>query len=228
VNVEKLTKQIRREVAANPKKAALLGLMFLVALYFWGPLLTKWIAPSGEKKEKASITSLILTDDPVETASRNKTSSRVKFRWEKARQLIEQDPRMASATFDPTWSNPFGGSAPTISQQQQVLETQPTESSAQEREEEFKPSDFGLVLSSVMMVGKQRLATINGDVYRQGDSIAVGSKDDKATAVQFKVARILLREVELERNGRRFGLQLVQPKLAGSDEMQFGKASTSR
>jgi hypothetical protein len=43
VKLDKLVKQLRRDATANPKKTALLGVMALVALYFWGPLLWKGV-----------------------------------------------------------------------------------------------------------------------------------------------------------------------------------------
>ncbi|MBW8884592.1 MAG: hypothetical protein JF612_07410, partial [Planctomycetia bacterium] len=93
VNLEKLAKQLRRDTAANPKKAAALGLMILVALYFWGPLAWKWFSASGSKRSaKTSLASLILTDDPVEPSQQTKARGGAKFKWEKARQLIKQDP----------------------------------------------------------------------------------------------------------------------------------------
>src|SRR6266576_3193818 len=109
VNLEKLAKQLRRDLAANPKKAAALGLMVLVALYFWGPLAWKWVAAGGNKRNsKVNMASLILTDDPVEPSHQTKVRGGAKFRWEKARQLIRQDPHMVSATFDARWIDPFG------------------------------------------------------------------------------------------------------------------------
>ena len=69
VKLDKLTKQLRRDIAANPKKAAALGLMVLVALYFWGPLVWSWFAPAAARESsKASNVALILTDDPAEPA----------------------------------------------------------------------------------------------------------------------------------------------------------------
>ncbi len=111
MNLEKLTKQLRRDVAANPKKAALLGLMVVVALYFWGPLVWKFASVAGGKpRSNANLASLILTDDPADSPQQGKTRSGGKFRWDKVRQIIRQDPHMLPAVFDPNWVNPFGRS----------------------------------------------------------------------------------------------------------------------
>ena len=73
VKLHKLAKQARRDLLANPKKAAILGLMLLVALYFWGPLLWKWFAPAGGKKGSKDQAGLILEDDPAQAADKAKT-----------------------------------------------------------------------------------------------------------------------------------------------------------
>src|SRR5437660_3518976 len=89
VSLNKVTSQLRRDLAANPKKAAALALMVAVALYFWGPLAWKFIKASGAKQNsKANMASLILTDDPIEPSQQTKGGLRIRFRWERARQLI--------------------------------------------------------------------------------------------------------------------------------------------
>jgi len=50
VNLGKLTRQIKREALGSPKKAGALGLLCLVALYFWAPLVWGWVAPEDEPK----------------------------------------------------------------------------------------------------------------------------------------------------------------------------------
>ena len=56
MKLDKLARQLRRDVAASPKKAVALGLMVLVALYFWAPMVWKWIAPDqGKGKSTVSV-----------------------------------------------------------------------------------------------------------------------------------------------------------------------------
>src|SRR5580765_6714378 len=88
--------------------------MVLVALYFWGPLAWKFLKAGGAKQNsKANMASLILTDDPIEPSQQTKGGSRIRFKWERVRQLIQQDPHMLSATFDASWVDPFGKPAAT-------------------------------------------------------------------------------------------------------------------
>jgi hypothetical protein len=226
VNLEKLAKQLRRDMSANPKKAAALGLMVLVALYFWGPLVAKWAAASrGQRMNKVNTAALILTDDPAELThtSRGRTSG--KFRWEKVRQLIRQDPQMVSATFDVSWIDPFG--APTADQSQQVAETLSLAAVDDVATAEVEPSELGIVLGGIMIGPRNRVATINGEACHEGELLAIKDKNDKAVTHRFRVVRIRKSEVVLEEGGRTITVALAQTKLAHGDEIERGKAKPS-
>jgi hypothetical protein len=222
VNLEKLARQLRRDLAANPKKAAALGLMVLVALYFWGPLVWKWASSSGNKRaSKVSMASLILTDDPAEPTQQNKARGNAKFRWEKARQLLRQDPRMTSAKFDPSWPEPFG--SPTASGEHDPV-AEAAEAQAATAAAASDPSTLGIVLGAVMIGPRTRLATINGKPCHEGDILTVTEKDDKSTARSFKVVRIFRQAVELEIAGRIILIEMTQSKLNHGDEIERSKS----
>ena len=80
MKLDKLVKQIGRDAAANPKKAALLGVMAVLALYFWAPLLVGWFSPSKRKTTPSGNLNLVLTDDPVEATNKTKESRGGNFR----------------------------------------------------------------------------------------------------------------------------------------------------
>jgi hypothetical protein len=227
VNLEKLNKQLRRDIAANPKKAAALGLMVLVALYFWGPLAWKFLSASGgPRKAKSSTASLILTDDPIDPGQQNKgRGGRSKFRWEKVRQLIRQDQQMVSATFDVGWIDPFAklpGAGGRTTDQTTAEEDPAVTAAAQAAAAVADPKDLGVVLGGVMYGQRRRLATINGESYREGDVVSLGDKQDKTLSYKYQVFRIDRDSVQLESGGRIFRLELVQPKLAQGDELEHG------
>ena len=227
VNLEKLAKQLRRDTAANPKKAAALGLMILVALYFWGPLAWKWFSAHGAKRStKATLASLILTDDPVEPSQQTKARGGARFRWEKARQLIKQDPRMVSANFDVAWIDPFGKPASGVEPKSAV--EAPVEETAT-RPASTAPldaSELGLKLGGVLIGTRSRVATINGEPCHEGDLISVSTKkEDKEETIQLRVLRIHRHAVELDFAGRMLLLELAQPKLQRGDEIGKQKGS---
>jgi len=227
VNLEKLAKQLRRDTVANPKKAAALGLMILVALYFWGPLAWKWFSVHGGKRSaKSNLASLILTDDPAEPSQQSKARGGAKFRWEKARQLIKQDPRMVSANFDVAWIEPFGKPAAAVQPETTVgataEETEPIAVAAAP----LDASELGLKLGGVLIGSRRRVATINGEPCHEGDVISVTTKkEDKEETIQLRVVRIRRQAVELDLAGRTLLLEMAAPKLQRGDEIGIPKGS---
>lgn len=214
MKLDKLAKQLRRDLAANPKKAAALGLMALVALYFWAPLVWHWVSPEGGKKS-AQASALILTDDPEEPAVAAKRRA-VKFRWEKVRDLAAKDSLMASAAFDGKWTDPFPGHAPS------ETKTTTTPAAGAQRAvaaADFDPTQAGLVLSGVMIVGKRRTATINGDTYQEGSVIKLGSEAE-LEAVELRVVKIASQGVVLQRGGKTYSLRFAKPSLARGDAIE--------
>ncbi len=69
VKLSRLGKQVKRELVKSPIKAAILGIMVLVAAYFWVPLVWNWIRP--EQSEAAPVAAngaMPATVEQVETA----------------------------------------------------------------------------------------------------------------------------------------------------------------
>jgi len=208
-------------MTANPKKAALLGLMVVVALYFWGPLVWKFAASArGKQTSATNLASLILTDDPGEPTQSGKSRTGSKFRWEKVRQMINHDNHMISATFDKTWIDPFGKSA--LEKREVVAETPPEDPAAIAAAAVLtvEPKDLGIVLGGVMVGPRTRVATINGESFREGDAVTVTAKGDQTSSVAFRVHRITRQSVQLELNGRIFTLELTPPKLGNGDQFK--------
>lgn len=227
VNLDKLTKQLRRDMAANPKKAALLGLMVVVALYFWGPLAWKFVAAAQSKQRStADMASLILTDDPAEASQPGKGGrGSSKFRWDKVRQLIRQDARMVSAKFDADWIDPFGKG--NTDKREVVVEDSaedPAIAAAAAASLAIEPKDLGIVLGGVLIGPRTRVATINGESCREGDEISITPKGEPTSTIVLHVHRIMRQSVQLEFNGRIFTLELTPPKLGNGD--QFRTAQT--
>ncbi len=225
MSLNNLTSQLRRDLAANPKKAAALGLMVAVALYFWGPLAWKFIKASGGKQNnKANMASLILTDDPIEPSQQAKGGLRTRFKWERVRQLIQQDPHMVSATFDASWVDPFGKPAATAAEIGAAVET-PAEDQATTAAAAaaIDPQSLGITLGGIMITSRGRFATINGETCREGETLAVGDKRDKTATYELRVLKIGRQSVQLDFGGRIFSLELTQPRLAHGDDFERAK-----
>jgi hypothetical protein len=220
VKLDKLAKQAQRDLMANPKKAAILGLMLLVAAYFWGPLLWNWAAPPGKKGAKDGQTALILEDELETAAPQSKSGSVKPFRWEKVRQLIRSDRLMNPAAFETQWPNPFApppGGAPSGA----ALGGSPAGASPEKPPVELTPQAVGLKLASVAIGPKRRTATISGETYREGEMIAAeGAENLASTSAEFRLVRIEPHGVELEREGKTWWLEFEKPRLAKGDEIE--------
>jgi hypothetical protein len=225
VSLNHLSSQLRRDLAANPKKAAALGLMVAVALYFWGPLAWKFLKASGTKQNnKANMASLILTDDPIEPSQQTKSGSRIRFKWERVRQLIQQDPHMLSATFDTSWVDPFGKPAATAAEAEPTGETHAENSGAAAAAAKVIDSQsVGLALGGIMISPRGRMATINGEACREGETVAVTDSRDKTLKYELHVLKISRQSVQFEISGRSFSLELSQPRLAPGDDFELGR-----
>ena len=218
VNLDKLNKQLRRDMAANPKKAALLGLMVLVALYFWGPLVWKFVAAKQSKQRSAAdMASLILP---------GKSRGVTKWRWDKVRQLIRQDSRMFSAKFDSAWIDPFGKAD--TDKREVVAEALPDDSAVAAASaaaaQVIDPKDLGIVLGAIMIGPRTRVATINGESCREGDIVTITAKGDATSTFEFRVHRIAKQSVQLAANGRIFALELTPPKLGNGDKFKTAQS----
>ena len=219
MNLEKLVKQLRREVAAHPQKAAALGLMLAVALYLWGPLVWGWVWSSATSREKrVDMSSLILTDDPVDEARVKQRAGRPTLRWEKIRPLLAKEPLHRSATWEVAWIDPFA--APRIEQGTAASQVADSDAPAAPASPETSTRDVekSLVLTSVLIGPRRRLATINGDTFAEGDTIVSGGPDSGGQ-VKLRVARIFRDGVELEDGKQRWLLKLSAPSLAKGDAL---------
>lgn len=213
MKLDKIARQIRRDIAASPKKAAVLGLMVLVALYFWAPMIWGWIKPSdGGSKAVASATEVILEDEPIDPVKATKKEGR-KFSWEKVRRKMAADPRMTPAVYDASWPDPFrlaeAGTAGT------TVKTGPQTPAAAP----IDPAALGLKLTSVAISAQRRAAVISGDKYREGELVPMGGKDKASpTGIAFRLTKVGFHEVQLEYQGQTYTLELDRPQLAPGDE----------
>ena len=218
MKLDKLTKQIRRDLTANPKKAGALGLMILVALYFWAPMVWGWAVSAKSSKRNFS-GDLILEDDPVDPVQ---TAEKAKFvfKWDKVRQQILANELMVSAVRDPAWPDPFKGPAPpppTLTTNEQPIPVNPTP-----EVQDIKPAELGLTLTSIVISPRRRAATISGEVYVENEVIK-SKPDQPAGDMELKVTKITRDGVELESDGKTFVLKLQRPTLAHGDEIIRGQ-----
>jgi hypothetical protein len=224
VNLDKLASQLRRDVAANPKKAAALGLMVAVALYCWGPLVWSFVQSAQNKQaDPAEMANLILTDDPLQPADKAHGRSKARFHWERVRPAMSQDPYMASATFDAVWADPFDMPAGATEEPSEAPRGV-TGTAASSAPVDFDAAGAGLALTSVAIGPKRRAAMISGERYYIGDEIKIG---DNAGGAPVRVTNITPEGVELQCQGKTVTLRLVRPRLASGDAIERGPSDSN-
>ena len=216
MNLGKLGNKLRREIAANPKKAAFLGLATLVAVYFWMPLVLGWIgkrdqamATATAKTDAMPITAAMGAAPTGETAAKETVPNRPS--WPQVVQWMHNDPRTMTAPLLTKMRDPFEPStieaADTKAQEQSKLKSPA-----------ITPTAAGLVLTSTIIGPQRRVAQIDGKTYTVGQTIEV-AQEKAALGVEFKLIEVHSRRAVLEADGQRFELMIPEP--GKSNKIEF-------
>lgn len=213
VNLEKLARKLKKDLAANPKRGALLGLMLLVAGYFWAPLVMKWLGKSGAKASPDKGLVILGDDLPIEQRDKAKAQPR----WDKILAWMEADPRMISRK-PLAETHPFGRRIPASVE---VVEEPEEEATAPMPAAitDVTPQSLGAALNGVLIGSKIRQATINGETYRVGELVPFASKEG-SDKVEFELTQVNKNGVLLRRGRISYELTLEQTKLAGRDKIE--------
>ena len=197
MNYQRLIRQLRREAVGNPKKAAILGLLALVALWFWAPLVWGWVAPK-KKATASSATKTVAVATPESQASTHREYSDTEESaqqalpaWHEIAKWRKNDPRSLAATWTATQRDPF---TPVENKSAENLDN---------LDNDLTPERLGMVLSSTIVGPQHRVAVINGETYSPGATVTVTSS---GKTIQFVLAEIHPRRIVLMRGGQRFEL----------------------
>lgn len=198
MSVQKLTKQLKRDLKANPKKAGLLALLGGVAVWFWLPL----VMPAKEETPMTSPTAAVAAPTLAPATAAAALSAPVaERRWQDLAQWIEQDPRMqpvgvtAASVVD---RDPF---EPKVEAAVAVVDAPQVEVAPPKRR--VTADDLKrLVLTSTFISGKRRVALINDEVFE------VGSQFRMTPELVFEVADVQPNRVVLSCDAERYVLEL--------------------
>ncbi len=198
MSLAKVQKQLVRDLKRSPAKAGALGLLCVVALWFWAPLVSGWFGkprPKSSKTPAQAATAAEVEPSDVTPAS-PPVAAAVQVPWRKIVGWREQDQRTQSALLTATESPPF------VQKRKDLID--PGEIKIKDitskNENPLDLTQLGLKLTSTMLGPKRRVAVINGRPYAEGDELEIGD------ALVFLVARVSDRGVVLQRNGRQFEL----------------------
>ncbi len=227
MKLDKLLTRLKRDLTASPQKAAALGLMVLVALYFWAPLVLKY-AKGKSQPTKSAVSNIILTDDPVlaKTAVHPAANS---AHWDRIRLTLAQDRMMLAATHHESWVNPFARlheppkPLPKTSTTEPD-ETEPVENTSIPKTATVEPAVAKarlekVVLSSLLIGKRDSASVIQGTVYRVGDILSLPG-DEGQPALELRVRGIDPQGVDFEYDKHKYRLERIKPKLSPGDHLR--------
>jgi hypothetical protein len=203
----KFIRRLRREITSSPKKAVVLGLSLVVAIWFWTPLVAKWtgaksggddtpVAPAGAEEVAANSTPVAQTS-AVKTATPN---------WHQVLEWMHKDPLMEPYTASAEGRDPF---APAASQLAKREATQQPIAEAPE----LSPEQAGLMLRSTVVGPRAKTALINGRAYHEQQSVVAANGRDRFLLVEIRPSSIVL-----QRHGRTFEVKLPRVEATSTEE----------
>ncbi len=244
MKANKLAKQLKKELTRNPKKTAALAMVSIVALWFWGPLVWKWMAIAGDGTDSPQVAAAKPlapgTPPPATPSAAEDAASAIekkirKFTWDKLLSRMTHDDRMQPATLAALPRDPFAMSAA----EQTIVESLPpgdtnNTSSPRVTPAEPTPESLGLKLEGTLVTNQRRRATISGEDYLEGDLVTIdantttgataapGPTPGKQAGVEFLLELVEPRRVILSRHDKQYELMLTRATLSGHDKLNFG------
>jgi hypothetical protein len=202
MSLARVQKQLIKDLKRSPLKAGVLGLLCVVALWFWAPLVTGWFGGSKGKaaKPQAAAAPPVPVATPTAAGGAAPAAASPSVPWRQLVAWMEKDPRKQSSELGVLESPPF----PPQRADRIEEESKPAQTAAAKLE--LDPAQLGLKLSSTMLGPRRRVAVINGRPYAEGKEVEVAGE------MVFLVARVTDRSVLLERNGRQFELVMSRDK----------------
>jgi hypothetical protein len=195
--------RLKREAKKSPKKALLLTLLFLTAMYFWAPLLKGWFGKESTPEVAATPAAPQTALAPGSTAAAPGAAEAKKtYPWSVLASAIDGDPQMAASDAAFAAHDPFE-----VVEKVKVVVDQPLPVAVVEAEPALPltPSEAGLALSSTLVGSRKRMAIINGKAYSIGDRVTAGSE---GSDVVFVLAEVHPRRAVLARDGERYEIKL--------------------
>jgi len=193
VNLQKTTTQLTKEIKRNPAKAAVLGGLLLVAIWFWYPLVQKWMGSSSRSVAKDSAKhdlvipqATSLPTPEVPTATQQVPSG--KTDWRTIAQQIGDDPWMKQGTLPHEKFDPFFPE-----QQPKTVLTATTVEPDSTPSLEVPPETAGLAVTSVIVGGRVPIARVNNQNYRVGDTIRATDANIRYTLVEVHSWGVMLK-----------------------------------
>lgn len=191
-------KRLRREIGGSPKKGALLGVMVLVGIYFWAPLVAGWLG--GKPGRSSSIAAGLATASTAGPTTGDKTAAQQP--WYVLSDWIRHDPLKRSVGPREGARDPFVPPEDIVNKEQEPAEP-PMKAVATD--------EIALALGGTILGPHGRMALINGKSYREGDSVKISCEGQ---TIVLKLVEIGPQNATLDRDGNRVVLKMSVSPLA--------------
>lgn len=204
MSLNKLTRRLRREIRSSPKKAAALGLLLLVAVYYWVPLLKgtianedQAVATAAELPEPGFPSVAIARPGPQLEATA--AAAAPSYGWEDLVRWSREDAATRPAETLIQRRDPF-----------QPVRTEIAEVDSAPKEEApvqplVTPEKLGMKLSGTVVGKGRKVAVIDGKAYAEGRSVQL-FQDGRV--IDFKLTEVHPERIVLEQLGERFELEI--------------------
>jgi hypothetical protein len=243
--MRKLGKRLKREVFKSPAKTCVLGLVTLVAIWYWAPLVTSWLSGGSTEAAEDLVVDPAAPEDLVVTpaASRppamppvsNEGEKRpTSCNWQTLVAWRGQDSATEPATLPDGLRDPFQrkktpNAEALISQALDDDEKELEASNSLPAAIAGAPIDLAqlqLVLGGTIVGKRVRSATINGNIYREGGAIPVtvdgggqNTGEESGETIGLTLREVHPRHVVIEWQGQQRRLEIERAKLASGDRI---------
>lgn len=221
MSIQSLKKQFQKELKTNPKKAVVLGLLALVAVYFWAPLAIKMVG--GKKSSKKAFTTAQSESLSAESSASTGTNSTHKidetlqqmtaapaFGWDQILNWIQKDPLTVSCPEIKNQHDPFKRVEKIIeipTPESPVANQTPGTEQTPEVVRDLSPEALGMKLTSTIVGSEKSVAMIDDRAYALGQRVIAY---DGATPLPFRLVAIRPEMVILERDEQQYALKINQ------------------
>ncbi len=206
ITMPDLWKRFQRDLTANWKKTAALGVLFLFGCCFWIPMLTRAAAPHRATAARSPSTVHMSPDsNPSAVQPNNLGSLDQNAFWSSLSQSLEDDPLFLPAEMSLTARDPFCrdeslSPLPVLFAEDRATETENTSHASDEADPK------GLELRSTMVGRTRRVAIINGQLCQVGNEVL-------ANGHRFRLTSIESHRVVLTSGDKNYELTLTRPRL---------------
>ncbi|QDV54048.1 hypothetical protein [Gimesia fumaroli] len=206
--MKSFSEQLLHDLRVSWQKTLLLGLLFMVGLYFWVPPLYRAVrGTSTPTIVPAKINPTVVPQrPPVETEmsfTQTEALDEPQHSWEKFDSLMQTDPLVQSVQMGAVQKNPFKVDRDQFSPPILFAEEppQPKPDRAKEKPKEVPPLPSDIVLKTTIIGKYRRAAIINDKMYYEGKSF-------EHENVTYTLEQVAARNVILKQGEQKFELKI--------------------